>query len=102
MLKLFKFFIWVGVIITIAYFMSDIRIQDKTIKQHIDSFIQKNKTALKIKNKMVEMLGKNKITSQLVEEEEREPVKYNEEITAEDDEALKKVIKQEEEEEDSD
>lgn len=98
MLKLFKFLIWLMVSVIIAYFLIDIKIQDKTVKQHIDIFIQKNETALKIKNKIVEVLGKNKITTPLVEEE-KEPTKYNEEISAQDEEQLERVIKKEEKEE---
>lgn len=40
MFKLIKFILWLGVIIVLAYFMTDLKIGGKTIKENIDDVLK--------------------------------------------------------------
>lgn len=44
MLKILKFFFWLLATLILAYFMTDIKVSGKTLKEHIDSLIRSEKT----------------------------------------------------------
>lgn len=84
-MQLIKLILWVGVLIVMSYFMTDIKIEGKTIKQHIDGFLESNSLksgADKVKNLLDEKGMKGK---------EQNPL---EDISTKDQENLKKVLQQ--------
>lgn len=58
MFKLLKLFLWLGVIVILAYFMADIKIGGKSLKQNIDDLIR-SKPGVTLKNRGNELFKKH-------------------------------------------
>ena len=80
-----KLILWIGALIVMSYFMTDIKIEGKTIKQHIDSFLDGN--SLKSSADKV----KNILDEKGVQGREQNPLEH---ISDQDQESLKKVLQQ--------
>lgn len=74
-MKIFKFIFWVGVSLVMAYFLADIKIAGKTLKQNIDDFLASDAgREVKQKSQMILEKGLDK-TSQLVNKAQTELAK---------------------------
>ena len=90
-MKFIRFILWVAVTIVIAYFLTDLKIGGKTIKQKIDQLI--HKAAPGLSRKMEAVFGSGETDSGLsgIPESKEGP---KEEITADDEKKLDKLIEQ--------
>lgn len=97
-MKAIKLLIWILVVVVVAYFMTDIKIGDKTIKKHIDTMLSTKKGVRDFKNKIIGIFKGNRMTEALVDEEKApeektKKNKYGEEITEEESEKLVNELK---------
>lgn len=105
-MRVIRFFFWLSVSVILAYFMSDVKINGKTIKQTIDEFLG-SVTGQKVQESATELLGSgldttieamNRAKAGLVERGERlreeVVVETSEEISVEDRRELKEVLKE--------
>lgn len=91
--------------LVVGYFLADFKIQDKTIKQHIDEFLASDQ-AKEIKNDIQKKIN-DKIKSNSSDQEEKKPQqkpepkalkKTNDEgITSKDRDDLKEILRENEE-----
>lgn len=90
-MKLIRLFLWICVTIVIAYFLTDLKIGGKTIKQNIDQFIQKAAPGLWQKTEAVFGSGGTGLNTPIVSEAKEGP---KEDINDDDEKKLDKLIEQ--------
>ncbi|MBX7148215.1 hypothetical protein K1X76_03955 [bacterium] len=94
-MKLIKFLLWVAVTICMAYFITDFKIGDRTIKQRLDVFIR-SEEGLKIRQDVTDWVNHNvspsakpSVAPPAVPPAKQEDVQ----LTHSDESALTKIIK---------
>lgn len=87
MFKILKFFFWLLATLILAYFLTDIKVSGKTLKEHVDSIIRSEKS--KQVKQQVDKWFDQKTNSK----EDKEKPEVKEEIKEEESKKLEKVIK---------
>lgn len=93
-MKLIKLLFWIALIVVISYFLTDIKIADKTIKQHIDYWMQKT-DLVNVKKETYEWIEKKsggKLTT--IKSDESKKEERHETLTDNDQQELKKLLQQ--------